>query len=103
MKSLKSAKKIEKNVQIDQLKQQLKEKEQELDILKLALELAAKEAPLHCPNPSEYYNAQDEYGSDEPYFIQENACEFEDSEMCIDCQINHFYQLAKKQILFQEK
>ena len=68
------------------------------DTWKRACELACREAPLHCPNPPEYYNAQDEYGSDEPYYIQEGACEFsDDAERCLECQINYFYQQAKKE------
>ncbi len=71
---------------------------QERDVWKRACELACREAPLHCPNPPEYYNAQDEYGSDEPYYIQESACEFsDDAERCLECQINYFYQQAKKE------
>ncbi len=63
-----------------------------------ACELACREAPIHCPNPPEYYNAQDEYGSDEPYYIQESACEFsDDAERCLECQINYLYQQAKKE------
>ena len=68
------------------------------DTWKRACELACREAPMHCPNPPEYYNAQDEYGSDEPYYIQESACEFsDDAERCLECQINYFYQQAKKE------
>lgn len=68
------------------------------DTWQKACELACREAPLHCPNPPEYYNAQDEYGSDEPYYIQESACEFsDDAERCLECQINYFYQQAKKE------
>ena len=71
---------------------------QDRDTWKRACELACREAPLHCPNPPEYYNAQDEYGSDEPYYIQESACEFsDDAERCLECQINYFYQQAKKE------
>lgn len=61
-----------------------------------ACELACKEAPMHCPDPSEYYNAQNEYGSDEPYFIQISACEFSDDVgRCLECQMDYFYQQAK--------
>lgn len=68
------------------------------DIWQKACELACREAPIHCPNPPEYYNAQDEYGSDEPYYIQESACEFsDDAERCLECQINYLYQQAKKE------
>lgn len=61
-----------------------------------ACELACKEAPMHCPDPPEYYNAQNEYGSDEPYFIQISACEFSDDVgRCLECQMDYFYQQAK--------
>ena len=71
---------------------------QDRDTWHKACELACGEAPLHCPNPPEYYNAQDEYGSDEPYYIQVSACEFsDDAERCLECQINYFYQQAKKE------
>ena len=67
------------------------------DTWQKACELACREAPLHCPNPPEYYNAQDEYGSDEPYYIQESACEFSDDVgRCRECQMDYFYQQAKK-------
>lgn len=79
-----------------QLKQQLAEKEKDRDTWKRACELACKEAPMHCPDPPEYYNAQNEYGSDEPYYIQVSACEFSDDVgRCLECQMDYFYQQAK--------
>lgn len=79
-----------------QLKQQLAKKEKDRDTWKRACELACKEAPMHCPDPPEYYNAQNEYGSDEPYFIQISACEFSDDVgRCLECQMDYFYQKAK--------
>ena len=78
--------------------EELEKKLADSDTWKRACELACREAPMHCPNPPEYYNAQDEYGSDEPYYIQESACEFsDDAERCLECQINYFYQQAKKE------
>ena len=78
--------------------EELEKKLADSDTWQKACELACREAPLHCPNPPEYYNAQDEYGSDEPYYIQESACEFsDDAERCLECQINYFYQQAKKE------
>lgn len=71
---------------------------EERDTWKRACELACREAPMHCPNPPEYYNAQDEYGSDEPYYIQESVCEFSDDVgRCLECQMDYFYQQAKKE------
>lgn len=64
---------------------------------KRACELACKETPFHCPNPPERYNAQDEYGSDEPYWIEESGCEFNDPAMCLECQVNYYYQQAEKE------
>ena len=76
--------------------EELDKKLTDADTWQKACELACREAPLHCPNPPEYYNAQDEYGSDEPYYIQESACEFSDDVgRCLECQINYFYQQAK--------
>lgn len=78
--------------------EELEKKLADSDTWQKACELACREAPLHCPNPPEYYNAQDEYGSDEPYYIQESACEFsDDAERCLECQINYFCQQAKKE------
>ena len=82
----------------DFAKEEYDKMKQDRDTWKRACELACREAPMHCPNPPEYYNAQDEYGSDEPYYIQESACEFsDDAERCLECQINYFYQQAKKE------
>lgn len=82
----------------DFAKEEYDKMKQDRDIWKKACELACRETPLHCPNPPEYYNAQDEYGSDEPYYIQESVCEFsDDAERCLECQINYFYQQAKKE------
>ena len=63
-----------------------------------ACELAIREPnPFRCPHPPEYYNAQDEYDSDEPYYIQESACDFaDDPNECLECQMRYFYQQAKK-------
>lgn len=81
------------------LKLDIKKLEQELDTWKRACELACKEAPIHCPDPPEYYNAQNEYGSDEPYYIQVSACEFgDDVGRCRECQMDYFYQQAKKEM-----
>ncbi len=89
--------KYAQNVVVKQLVE-LQNAKTDRDTWKRACELACREAPLHCPNPPEYYNAQDEYGSDEPYYIQEGACEFsDDAERCLECQINYFYQQAKKE------
>lgn len=82
----------------DFAKEEYDKMKQDRNTWKRACELACREAPLHCPNSPEYYNAQDEYGSDEPYYIQESACEFsDDAERCLECQINYFYQQAKKE------
>lgn len=68
------------------------------DTWKRACELACRETPMHCPDPPEYYNAQNEYGSDEPYYIQVSACEFSDDVgRCRECQMDYFYQQAKKE------
>lgn len=73
--------------------------EQDRDTWKRACELACEEAPIHCPDPPEYYNAQNEYGSDEPYYIQISACEFgDDVGRCRECQMDFFYQQAKEEI-----
>lgn len=88
----------EKNKIWQDMVKNLTKTEKDRDTWERACELACREAPLHCPNPPEYYNAQDEYGSDEPYYIQEGACEFsDDAERCLECQINYFYQQAKKE------
>lgn len=71
----------------------------ELNTWKRACELAIQNPnSFRCPHPPEYYNAQDEYGSDEPYYIQESACEFsDDTGRCLECQMDYFYQQAKKE------
>lgn len=83
---------------------ELDKKLADIDIWKKACELASREAPQHCPNPPEYYDAQDEYGCDEPYYIQESACEICDySSECLRCQIDYFYKKAQKLIKNENK
>ena len=64
---------------------------------KNACELAIREPnSFRCPHPPEYYNAQDEYGSDEPFYIQDSVCEFADTPSeCLECRLKYFYQQAK--------
>lgn len=94
---------------VKELKQQLAEKEKEIKQLerecetwKKACELACIEVPTnHCPDPPEYYDASNEYGSDEPFYIEEGGCEFPDH--CLDCYINYFYEEAQKTLEILEK
>lgn len=67
------------------------------DTWKRACELAIRDPDsFHCPNPPEYYNAQDEYGSDEPFYIQDSVCDFADTPSeCLECRLKYFYQQAK--------
>lgn len=86
-------------VRLNEFNEKVKELEQDRDTWKRACELACEEAPIHCPDPPEYYNAQNEYGSDESYYIQISACEFgDDVGRCRECQIDFFYQQAKEEI-----
>lgn len=66
-------------------------------ILEKALELACKEVPSnHCPDPPERINMQDEYGSDEPYYLYEGGCPYEDGSHCLECCMAHFKQKARE-------
>lgn len=72
--------------------------QQDRDTWKKACELACQETPFHCPNPPERYNAQNEYGSDEPYYIEEGGCEFSDAQgLCLNCQIQYYYNKAQEE------
>ena len=72
----------------------------QLDTWKKACELACKELPWTCPHPPERYDAREEYGCDEPYYIEtESACIFADSPgFCLACQVNYFYEKAKEEM-----
>ena len=83
--------------QYGKLNQENCKSKKQLNTWKRACELACKKEPFHCPNPPERYNAQDEYGSDEPYWIEEGGCEFDDPAMCLECEVNYYYQQAKKE------
>ena len=73
--------------------------EEENQVLKRALELACEKLPMsseYCCVRPERYNLQDEYGSDEPYWVEEGGCEFADSpEHCLDCVIAYFIKKAE--------
>lgn len=84
---------------INELEESSKEtqKDHQIVILEKALELACKEVPSgHCPDLPERYNLQDEYGSDEPYWVSEGGCELQDH--CLECCINYFKEQAEKEI-----
>lgn len=87
----------EKNKIWQDMVKNLTKTEQDRDTWKRACELAIRDPDsFHCPNPPEYYNAQDEYGSDEPYYIQDSVCEFADTPSeCLECRLKYFYQQAK--------
>lgn len=80
--------------------EELKQKLTDRDIWEKACELLIQDPNVSdCPYPPEYYNAQDEYGSEEPYYIQESACDFaDDPSTCLECRINHLYKQAKKEV-----
>ena len=64
-----------------------------LTITKKALELACEKLPMkyeYCSSHPERYNLQDEYGSDEPYWVEEGGCEFDDPANCLECVMNYF-------------
>lgn len=76
------------------LKKQLAETE-------TALELACEKLPMeyeYCSSHPERYNLQDEYGSDEPYWVEEGGCEFDDPAKCLECVVNYFKTRAKELI-----
>lgn len=82
----------EYELRVQELKQQLTTTEK-------ALELACEKIPMeyeYCSNHPERYNLQDEYGSDEPYWVEEGGCEFDNPENCLECVINYFKSKAKE-------
>ena len=87
--------------ELDDQQQQITDLQHRLDLLKKALELACENVKFECPNPPERYNAQDEYGSDEPYWIEESVCEFADEPArCLECQVERF--MTKAEDFFKE-
>ena len=69
---------------------------EKIDILEEALRRACQKLPMECPNLPEKVNMQREYGSDEPYYIEEGGCEFsDDPERCLDCQVQRLYDEAQ--------
>lgn len=82
--------------------EELEQKLDERDIWEKACELACREATdNHCPNMPEKFNLQEEYGSDEPYWVEEGGCEFPDH--CLECCIDYFKHQAEKEIREIEK
>lgn len=77
---------------VKELKRQLAEKEKEVVIWKEVARMACEDEYWSCPDPPERYNLQDEYGSDEPYWVQEGGCVFQDG--CAECQMNAYYNKA---------
>lgn len=94
---LKRLKSIDKNAYMACLEQRLDEINNELIICDDAFELALTELnSSFCPCPSTYYDARDEYGSDEPYYIREDYCECDDAATCLKCIKEHFIDRVKK-------
>ena len=76
--------------------QELQALKKELKIWKEVARMACDDEYWSCPNPPERYNLQDEYGSDEPYWVQEGGCEFQDH--CNECRMNAYYNKVKKKV-----
>lgn len=73
----------------------------QLALTEMALELACEKLPMeyeYCSSHPERYNLQDEYGSDEPYWVEEGGCEFDDPANCLECVVNYFKTKAKELI-----
>ena len=79
--------------------QQINDLQHRVNVAEKALELACEEVQFSCPNPPERYNAQEEYGSDEPYWIEEGGCEFTGRfANCLECQIERFKIQAESEL-----
>ena len=68
-------------------------------ILEKALELACEKLPMereYCSDQVDVCNLQNEYGSDEPYYVYEHSCEDPESEDCLKCVENYFKNKAKE-------
>lgn len=79
----------------------IKELQSQLALTEDALELACEKLPMeyeYCSSHPERYNLQDEYGSDEPYWVEEGGCEWDDPARCLECVINYFKTKAKELI-----
>lgn len=75
------------------------EQSEKIALLEKALELACEKLPMeyeYCSSHPERYNLQDEYGSDEPYWVEEGGCEFDSPERCLECVIKYFKTKAKE-------
>lgn len=81
---------------VEDVKKRLVDRDHELAVIEKALELACQDCPIHCPDLPEKFNLQYEYGSDEPYWVEEGGCEFDDPEMCLECNIQYYKQRAKE-------
>ena len=82
-----------------QMQDLLNQKDRKIKELEKALELACEKLPMeyeYCSSHPERYNLQDEYGSDEPYWVEEGGCEFDSPERCLECVINYFKTKAKE-------
>ena len=77
----------------------IKGHQEQLVLTEKALELACENLPMkyeYCSSHPEKYNLQDEYGSDEPYWVEEGGCEFDSPERCLECVIKYFKNKAKE-------
>lgn len=77
----------------------IKELQTQLALIEEALELACEKLPMeyeYCSSHPERYNLQDEYGCDEPYWVEEGGCEFDDPAKCLECVVNYFKAKAKE-------
>ena len=73
--------------------------ESQIKELEKALELACEKLPMeyeYCSSHPEKYNLQDEYGCDDPYWVEEGGCEFDSPERCLECVIKYFKNKAKE-------
>jgi hypothetical protein len=78
---------------------EIQELKDQLSLTEKALELACEKLPMeyeYCSSHPERYNLQDEYGCDEPYWVEEGGCEFDDPAKCLECVVNYFKTKAKE-------
>lgn len=95
--------KTEYEEKISELEKQLATIRKENEIWReVVRELCSGTISFECPCPPSYYDARDEYGSDDSVWIQEPYCEGSGS-VCVECKIKYIYKCIEERIKKREE